>query len=133
MNFTKTTSYSLKILSFMAENENNTVSASHLHMNLGIPYSYLRQLLSDLGEKGFIKSEKGRNGGYYLTRNSTEIYLIEIVEATEGIGSFDWCLMGVTDCRLSEKCALHELWSGVKRDILTMLNKTSLADLLYRK
>jgi Rrf2 family protein len=132
MNFTKTTSYSLKVLSFMAEYEKDTISASHLNKNLGIPYSYLRQLLFTLAEKGFIRSEKGRNGGFRLTRNSDDIYLIEIIEAIEGTGSFDRCMMGITDCRQARKCALHNLWSGIRKDVLDMLNKTSLADLVLQ-
>jgi Rrf2 family protein len=133
MNFTKTTSYSLKVLSFMAEYENVVMSASQVHQDLDIPYSYLRQLLFTLAEKGFIKSEKGRNGGFVLNRKSEDIFLIEIIEAIEGTGSFDRCMMGITDCRLTKKCALHNLWAGIKRDVLDMLNKTSLADLILKK
>lgn len=132
MNFTKTTSYSLKVLSFMAEYEKDTISASHLNKNLAIPYSYLRQLLFTLAEKGFIRSEKGRNGGFSLTRNSGDIFLIEIIEAIEGTNSFDRCMMGITDCRRVKKCALHNLWSGIRKDVLGMLNRTSLADLVLQ-
>jgi Rrf2 family protein len=116
----------------MAEHENDTMSASHIHQNLDIPYSYLRQLLFTLAEKGFIKSEKGRNGGFILNRKSEDIYLIEIIEAIEGTSSFDRCMMGITDCRLTKKCALHNLWTSIKKDVLDMLNKTSLADLILK-
>jgi Rrf2 family protein len=133
MNFTKTTSYSLQILTFMAEHEKDTISANHLHQDLGIPYSYLRQLLLALAEKGLIKSRKGRNGGFILRKNSAEIYLIEIIEAMEGTGSFDRCMMGISDCHRKEKCALHNIWTSIKTEVLTMLNKTSLADLALKE
>ncbi len=45
MNFTKTTSYSLNVLSYLAKHENVRMSAIYLHKKLDIPYSYLRQVL----------------------------------------------------------------------------------------
>jgi|WetSurMetagenome_2_1015567.scaffolds.fasta_scaffold03922_3 Rrf2 family protein len=130
MNLTKTTSYSLKILSYMAEAPADTISASHIHDVLGIPYSYLRQLMQMLSDKGFISSEKGRNGGFKLIDNPSEIYLIEIVEAIEGTESLERCMMGVAECRLQEKCALHEPWLKIKNEFLDVLKNTSLKSLI---
>ena len=44
MNFSKTASYSLNILSFMATHEDAMMSAAFLHEKLHIPYPYLRQI-----------------------------------------------------------------------------------------
>ena len=129
MNLTKTTSYSLKILSFLADSHEETSSASHLHDVLNIPYSYLRQLMQMLSEKGFITGEKGRNGGFKLSRNPGEIFLIEIVEAIEGTESLSRCMMGVADCSMETKCALHEPWIKIKNEFLDVLKNTSLRNL----
>ena len=40
MNFSKTTSYSLNILSYMANHIDENMSAEFLHIKLGIPYQY---------------------------------------------------------------------------------------------
>lgn len=132
MNFTKTTSYSLKILGFMAENEKDILSANRIHKSLGIPYSYLRQLLNTLSDKGFIVGEKGRNGGFLLKRNPEKIFLIEVVESIEGTESFERCMMGFTDCRLQNKCALHESWIKFRTELLQVLGSTSLHDLITK-
>ncbi len=58
MNFSKTASYSLNILSFMAINCENQMSAAYLTKKLKIPYPYLRQILSDLSKSGFIHSTR---------------------------------------------------------------------------
>lgn len=129
MNFTFTTSYSLRILNFIASNSEGNISASRLHENLDIPYSYVRQILSDLADKGFIKGGKGRNGGYQLKRDAADIRLIEIIEKTEGLESFDRCLMGVKECSLIERCALHNVWLGMKSEFLNVLNNTTLKEL----
>lgn len=130
MNFTKTTSYSLKILDFMANNSERIMSASYLYRSLDIPYSYLRQILSDLSADGFIKSTKGRNGGFILKKNIKDIYLIDIINATEGTDSFDRCIMGFTKCPFKKKCPMHECWSRARADILNVLKNTSLAEII---
>jgi Rrf2 family protein len=129
MNFTRTTSYSLRILNFIACRGGEIVSAASLHESLDIPYSYMRQVLSHLSDKGFITGGKGRNGGYRLSRDAKSIYLSEIVEKTEGLDSFNRCLMGVDNCTLIEKCALHNTWVKVKSELLNVLNMTNLLEL----
>ena len=79
MNFSKTASYSLNILSYMANHEEDQLSASILHENLDIPYPYLRQVLSNLSKSGFIRSVRGRSGGFIFSRKKEEIYLADII------------------------------------------------------
>ncbi len=69
MNFSKTASYSLNILSYMAINENVPMSAAVLHEKLSIPYPYLRQILTTLAKNDFIGSTRGRGGGFRFSRD----------------------------------------------------------------
>ncbi|NQV03668.1 MAG: Rrf2 family transcriptional regulator [Bacteroidia bacterium] len=129
MVLSKTTSYALRILIYMASLEGGEVSAKILHEKLGIPNRYLRRLLTDLTNWGLIKSIQGRNGGYLITRGLEEVYLTEIIDAVEGIESLNFCILGVHDCNLIEKCAMHDLWEDVKVKMLTTFSTTSLKDL----
>jgi Rrf2 family protein len=130
MNFTKTTSYSLNVLSYLAKHENIRMSASYLHEQLDIPYSYLRQVLSRLSKKGFIDSNRGSRGGFILTRDISTIYLADIIEATEGLESFNRCIMGFSRCPFNFMCSIHPLWVNMRTSILDVLKKTSLKDLI---
>ena len=133
MNFNKTTSYSLNILSYMAKNEQNTMSANYLNKKLKIPYSYLRQVLSGLSKSGFIQSTKGRNGGFIISKDINSIYLIDVIKSTEGMESFDKCIMGFDVCPFSNPCAMHNLWTNAKAEIINVLKNTSLGDLIKTK
>ncbi|MFH0842854.1 MAG: Rrf2 family transcriptional regulator [Bacteroidota bacterium] len=130
MNFNKTTSYSLSILSHMARNNKERMSAAFLNKKLNIPYSYLRQVLHDLSEKGFIIGTRGREGGFILARETNTIFLSEIVQSTEGLESFDNCIMGFAKCPFNEKCPMHSVWEKTRSEILNVLRKTSLVDML---
>lgn len=129
MNFTKTTSYSLNVLSYLAKHENVRMSASYLHEKLGIPYSYLRQVLSGLSKKGLIDSNRGARGGFVISRDISTIFLADIIEATEGLDSFDRCIMGFSKCPFNYGCSMHPVWVEMRSNILNVLKKTSLADL----
>lgn len=133
MNFTKTTSYSLNVLSYMAQNDSARMSASYLHNKLQIPYSYLRTILGDLSKDGLVNGTKGRNGGFRLSRNKSAIFLSDIIEATEGLESFNKCLMGFNECPFNYGCFMHPVWIKIRSDILNLLKKTSLDDLLIGK
>ncbi len=84
MNFSKTTSYSLNILSYMANHSDENMSADFLHSQLDIPYQYLRQILTKLSKNGLINSTRGRRGGFELARDVSTISIADIIEITEG-------------------------------------------------
>jgi Rrf2 family protein len=130
MNFAKTTSYSLNVLSYLAKHENIIMSASYLHEKLGIPYSYLRQVLGKLSKKGFIDSTRGSTGGFVISRDISTIYLSDIIEATEGMDSFNRCIMGFSKCPFNYGCSIHPVWVEMRMNIINVLKKTSLADLI---
>jgi len=129
MNFTKTTSYSLNVLSYLAKHGNIRMSASYLHEKLGIPFSYLRQVLSELSKKGFIDSNRGRGGGFIISRDISTIYMADIIEGTEGLDSLNRCVMGFSKCPFNYGCSIHPVWVEMRTNILNVLKKTSLADL----
>ncbi len=130
MNFAKTTSYSLNVLSYLAKHENIRMSASYLHKKLGIPYSYLRQVLGKLSRRGFVDSSRGSRGGFAITRDISTIYLADIIEATEGLDSLNRCIMGFSKCPFNYGCSMHPVWVEMRTNILNVLTKTSLADLI---
>ena len=132
MNFSKTTSYSLSILSFMAIHSDKNMSADYLHTQLGIPYQYLRQILTNLSKNGFINSIRGRNGGFELARDVSTIYIADIIEVTEDLESFNKCLLGFQECPFNNKCAIHNLWDESRNNILKLLRETSLANLVIK-
>ena len=118
MNLSKTTSYSLNILTYMASHKNESMSAEFLHSQLDIPYQYLRQILTKLSRTGFINSSRGRRGGFELTRDIATIYIADVIEAMEGLEGFYKCMLGFQKCPFDNKCAIHNLWDESRNNIL---------------
>ena len=132
MNFSKTTSYSLNILTYMANHDKENMSAEFLHSQLGIPYQYLRQILTKLSRTGYIKSSRGRSGGFELKRDIATIYIADIIETMEGLDGFYKCMLGFKECPFDNKCAIHNLLDDPRNNILAIMKKTSLADLINK-
>jgi Rrf2 family protein len=129
MILTSTTSYALRILIQMAQDKKNTVSALTLHEILGIKKQYLRRILTDLVKYGFIRSSRGRNGGFELAKDPGQIYIYEVIDAIEGFSSFEGCLLGVKDCTQSPQCAMHAIWADTKDLMLRTFRSTTLSAL----
>ena len=133
MNFSKTTSYALTILNFLAHNDGQQYSAKELHEELGIPWQYLRQLLTSLSKDGFISSTRGRSGGFRLDKAPKDITLASIVDAVEGLNVFNTCVMGFEECPFDQKCAMHKTWESTRDGILDVLRTTTLESLFHKK
>jgi Rrf2 family protein len=132
MNFSKTTSYSLNILSYMAINEDRNMSAKYLHEKLSIPYPYLRQVLTNLSHNGFIQSKRGRSGGFTFKKPKNEIFIADIIDATDGLESLNNCILGFNKCPFDKQCSMHNVWEETRNNILKVLKETSLADITGR-
>lgn len=133
MNFSKTASYSLNVLSYMATHEDVKMSAAFLHEKLNIPYPYLRQVLTNLSRNAFIQSTRGRSGGFSFAKEKREIYLADIIEATDGLESLNKCILGFTNCPFNNECSMHSVWETTRSNILKVLKETSLADLVIKR
>ncbi len=86
--------------------------------------------MTDLAKQGYLKSTRGRSGGFRFQKNLDNITLIKIIEAVEGHDSFDKCILGLEDCSDENPCALHLVWEKTKSDFMKNLSSTTLADLI---
>ena len=129
MILSKTSEYAVRILVYMAANNEEKYSAKFLYEQLNIPYKYLTKLMTDLAKRGCIKSIQGRNGGFKIAKKLNEITLASIVEAVEGVDSMGGCILGFDECSNDNPCAMHAFWEKNKASILHIFESTTLKDL----
>lgn len=98
-----------------------------------IPPKFLTVILSDMIHEGYVKSRRGRDGGYWLARGPETITYGEIVRLTSGsLGlvpcagrqSYEPC----TNCIDEAKCRLHRIMLKVRDETARILDKVTLAD-----
>jgi len=103
------------------------VMAKNIAEQADIPSYFLAKILQQLARKGFLKSSKGPTGGFSLARPASEISLLHIVDAVDGIQDYERCLGGMTECNDDAPCGMHDSWKHMRRQILAYLEETSIA------
>lgn len=99
---------------------------------MGVPRTFVSQILGDLVHAGIAVSSFGTNGGYRLARPPSEVSLLEVVEAGEGNLASESCVLGDGPCHWEQVCPLHEAWSALSDSLRQQLAGTSLAELVER-
>lgn len=133
MILSKTSEYALRILSYMARNEQEKFSAQEMHEKMQIPERYLRRLLTKLANCGFIKSERGRTGGFTFAKPLDQIFIGEVVASVEGFDNESYCILGFSECSFEHACSMHEIWAETREQVVKLLTKTTLADLMKKE
>jgi Rrf2 family iron-sulfur cluster assembly transcriptional regulator len=129
MRFQKTTEYAIRVMVFLAANEEAVFSASQLHKMLNIPYKYLGRLMNHLNRAGFAEVRHGKNGGYRINPSRQPIYLYQIIGLVEGLENYDRCVLGFENCSDEHPCPMHHVWLKFKGDLREMIFNTTLTDL----
>ena len=95
-----------------------------------IPIKYLEQIISTLNKAGMVKSERGPNGGYRLSRPPEEYTVGMIIKQMEGDTVPVSCLADVNDCKRSDRCVSMILWKKLNDAVNSVLDGTTLADMM---
>ena len=131
MKLSKTSEYAIRILSFMAKSDKQLHSAKYLLEKIDIPQKYMRKIMTDLSKNKFITSIQGRDGGYFFSKEIKDIFLIDIIDAVEGIEAYVGCVLGFRECSDENPCAMHLSWVKTRDELIRTLTNTSLADIKY--
>ena len=132
MKFSTRARYGLRAMVELALNyDQGLVSVRTISQSQGISEAYLEQIMSNLVKSGLVKSNRGVQGGYTLTREPSGILVGEIIRALEGPIVPVECVS--TDfpatCERLEKCVSRLVWQKVKTVLDEALNSLSLEDL----
>jgi len=109
------------------------VRASEISRGQRISLKYLENILSTLKGAGLILSERGKNGGYALARDPSEITLYSVLAPLEGSMGFVHCTGDEPDCDNVGECTTRLVWAELKQATEGILRSTTLADLLERR
>ncbi|MDA7692939.1 SUF system Fe-S cluster assembly regulator [Alphaproteobacteria bacterium] len=128
----KMTDYAIVCLGMLARNPGHSMSATELSKETGLTLSTVQKLLKLLVIKSeLIIAQRGSQGGYILNKKSSDISVVQIIEALDGPISITACVDSSDNfCEVSNICFLGGKWNKVNEVIRNSLNDISLDDLL---
>jgi Rrf2 family protein len=141
MKITSQEEYGLRCLLRLARSdEHNSLTIPEIAHAEGLSAPYVAKLLGVLRQAGLISSQRGRAGGYHLTRKPSAIGLGEVLLAL-GEPLFDdpgYCQRhagAVTDgnCVHQGDCTLRALWHTLEQWVRQSLDRITLSDLLQNE
>ena len=110
----------------------NPVSLRDISLRQNISLVYLEQIFSKLKRNNIVRSIRGTNGGYILTRDPGQIKLSNIFSAVdEKVKTLQCKRESKRGCNgRSTKCITHYLWDDLEMHINDFFEKKNLGDIL---
>ena len=124
--------YALRLMIDLAANDMaGPVRVKEIAGRQGISEKYLEQIVSMLNRAGYVKSVRGPQGGYRLTKAPGEYTAGMILRLTEGslvpVGCVEEDGAG---CEREDGCATRMLWEKVHAAVCQVVDRITIADLL---
>jgi Rrf2 family iron-sulfur cluster assembly transcriptional regulator len=113
-------------------NKQNPISLRDISLRQNISLVYLEQIFSKLKKSNIVKSIRGANGGYILTRDPEQIKLSNIFSAVdEKVKTLQCKRESKKGCNGKlTKCITHNLWDDLEMHINDFFDKKNLGDIL---
>ncbi len=123
--------YGLYAMIFLAQHQREGHQSLKAFGELNLPEAYLEQLLGSLRRAGLVRTVRGTQGGYLLSREPESITVKEILEAMEGPLRFAECLTEPEQpCAHSGSCPARGVWEYLTEEINALFSKITLSDIV---
>lgn len=83
MRLTRFTDYSLRVLIYLGQNDQNRVTISQISESYNISKNHLMKVVSNLTRLQFVSAQRGPGGGIQLNQMPENISLNEVIKNTE--------------------------------------------------
>ncbi|MEE4115500.1 MAG: Rrf2 family transcriptional regulator [Marinilabiliaceae bacterium] len=131
-----TCKYGLRAMVYIAGNsqDGKKIGIKQISSDLDLPMPFLAKILQSLAKQKLLLSSKGPNGGFSISRNPKDIYLLEVVKAIDGQDVFSKCVLHNDNCRSVDEnkvaCALHGDYVKQRRKIEKLFQSKTIYSLV---
>lgn len=129
LRITRLTDYATVILTHMAKNPLQVVSAKSLAELLKMGPATVSKIMKMLSAQDLVVSTRGAEGGYRLVKTPEQVSVVDILVAMEGPVSMTECTVTGHGCSQAHDCGVQGHWQRMNAVIVDALKKVSLADL----
>jgi Rrf2 family nitric oxide-sensitive transcriptional repressor len=133
MHLTVFSDYTLRVLMYLALDQNRLATIPEIAAAYGISENHLMKVVHRLARTGIVESVRGKGGGVRLARAPGQIRLGAIVRASEGDAPIVECMSGEPGaCRITAPCRLKGILVDAFDALYESLDQYTLADLVER-
>jgi Rrf2 family protein len=125
MQITRQADYAVRAVLYLASLSNGgRAPTSQIAREQHIPPSFLAKIVSQLSVAGVVQTSRGARGGVSLARPSSDITLLEVIEAIDGPITLNECVIDPKVCPFGDDCPVHKIWCETQAHLITRLKTT---------
>lgn len=124
--------YALRIMIDLAMNPNQgPIRVKDIANRQDISEKYLEQIIAMFNKAGYVKSVRGAQGGYLLTKEPKDYTVGMILRLAEGSIAPVFCVDDSSEgCNRKEGCVSAMLWKKINDAVNEVVDNTTLQDLV---
>lgn len=127
--FSTKADYSLILLAELGRSS-DFLSLGKIAKKKMLPYRYVSRIAAELKRAGLIESKEGVTGGYRLAKRPEQITAMEVLRVFDDGVSAVRCIAHGRTCPRSESCEMKSRWDRMQNEIVTVISRYTLADLM---
>jgi Rrf2 family nitric oxide-sensitive transcriptional repressor len=124
----QTAEYALRAMVFLAM-RNSAATGHEIAETTKVPPGYLSKIMQQLGKSKLVNSQRGIGGGFVLARKSSEISILDVVNAVDPINRLTSCPLGIESHGFN-LCPLHKRLSQATAQVEVAFAETRLNELV---
>ena len=130
MRLTQFSNYSLRTLMYANLNNDRLCQCQEVADAFNISKAHLVKCVHQLGQWGFLKSVRGRNGGFRLAKPADQISVGAVIRKTEDTLELVECFNSATNtCPLISQCKLNATLMKAMNSFMAEMDKVTIADI----
>lgn len=127
--FSQTAEYALRAVVWLAAHDGTPLTNLEIATAAQVPPDYLSKVMQALGRGGLVQAQRGKHGGFTLSRAASEVTILEVVNAVDPLRRIHTCPLGLRS-HGKHLCALHRRMDEALAHIERALGSTSIAELV---
>lgn len=130
MHITRYTDYSLRVLIYLAVQDEHLTTIQEIADSYEISKNHLMKVVHQLNKKGYIETVRGKKGGMRLLMKPEDINIGVFVRETEHDLSIVECHSSKNTCIITPVCGLKSMFSEALQAFLAVLDQYTLKDVI---
>ncbi|MCX6599917.1 MAG: Rrf2 family transcriptional regulator [Acidobacteria bacterium] len=126
--FSQTVEYALRAAVALASDSTAAQRVVDLAPATQVPPDYLAKVMNQLVRAQLVRAQRGRNGGYTLTRPPENISLLEVVNAVDPLRRITHCPLNLR-AHAGRLCGLHRKLDNALQHMEEALAGSTLAEM----
>jgi Rrf2 family protein len=123
--------YALRIMMDLANHLGETIKLKDIAARQEISEKYMEQIISVLNKAGYVKSNRGAQGGYQLVMMPKDYTVGMVLRLTEGSLAPVECLSdNALPCEREGTCATIEVYKRIYSAVNDVIDNMTIQDLL---